>query len=301
MDTVLLAVTVVSLIVALVMSVSAWRVTRDEKRRSAARIAALSLAVAEGTSSQARAVTAVARERVEAEPAPRAPWAPARLAGLSGSAGSAYSLGLRTAPTLPAQAAAAPAAPWEEIRLNEPVPAREISHSSGFLSGGLSSATTGSGGRQSWLAIAAIVLFVGLGSGLVWMMAGPRGTSAAAVGPNMPLELVSLRHDRQNTKLAVSGLVRNPVTGRPVEHLSAVVFLFDPQGAFLTSATAPVDFIKLGVGDESPFVVAIDAPANVARYRVSFRTSDGIVPHIDQRGATPIATGVEQPVSVRLK
>ena len=99
----------------------------------------------------------------------------------------------------------------------------------------------------------------------------------------MPLELVSLRHDRQTSRLAVSGLVRNPVAGRPVERLSAVVFLFDQQGTFITSAKAPVDFIKLGVGDESPFVVSLDAPANVARYRVSFRTDDGIVPHIDRR------------------
>jgi hypothetical protein len=284
MDTVLLAVTVISLVVALFMSVSAWRVTRDEKRRSAARIAALSLAASEGV-----------REKFVAEPAARAPWAPARLSGSTGSAGSR-----------PAPVAAAP----EEILLNEPAPAREISHASGFLGASSPNASGraplgaealgGGGGRQHSLAIAAVVLFIGLATGLVWMMSAPRGTTSAAVGPNMPLELVSLRHDRQSTKLAVSGLVRNPVTGRPVERLSAVVFLFDPQGTFLTSATAPVDFIKLGVGDESPFVVALDAPANVARYRVSFRTGDGVVPHIDRRGA-PIATGAEQPVSVRLK
>ncbi|MDO8680693.1 MAG: hypothetical protein Q7R30_19420 [Acidobacteriota bacterium] len=282
MDTVLLAVTVISLVVALVMSVSAWRVTRDDKRRSAARIAALSLAASEGARGQA----------VEAEPA-RAPWAPARLSVASTP---------RPAPAPQAGApGAAPAPGWEEMFLNEPAPVREISHSTGFLSGTTPAATTGSGGRQHSLAIAAAVLFVGLASGLFWMMSGPRGTTAAAVGPNMPLELVSLRHDRQNAKLAVSGLVRNPVTGRPVERLSAVVFLFDQQGTFMTSATAPVDFIKLGVGDESPFVVALDAPANVARYRVSFRTGEGVVPHIDRRGAAPIATGAEQPVSVKLK
>ena len=185
--------------------------------------------------------------------------------------------------------------------LNEPAPVREISHSTGFLAGTAPAAATGSSGRQHSLAIAAAVLFIGLAGGLFWMMSGPRGTTAVAVGPNMPLELVSLRHGRQNTKLAVSGLVRNPVTGRPVERVSAVVFLFDQQGTFISSATAPVDFIKLGVGDESPFVVALDAPATVARYRVSFRTDDGVVPHIDPRGAAPIATGAEQPVSVRLK
>ena len=61
-----------------------------------------------------------------------------------------------------------------------------------------------------------------------------------------------------------------------------------------------MDFVKLAGGDESPFVVSLDAPANVARYRVSFRTDEGLVPHIDRRGAPPI-DAQEQPVSVRLK
>ena len=47
MEIVLLGVTVISLLVALVMSVSAWRLGREEKRRSAARVAALSIAAAE--------------------------------------------------------------------------------------------------------------------------------------------------------------------------------------------------------------------------------------------------------------
>ena len=46
MDIILLGITVVSLVVALVMSMAAWRLTRDEKQRSAARVAALSLAAA---------------------------------------------------------------------------------------------------------------------------------------------------------------------------------------------------------------------------------------------------------------
>ncbi len=278
METVLLAVTVVSLVVALVMSVTAWRLTRDEKHRSSARVAALSLAAS--------------------EPA-QAPWAPAPLSVTSPPA---------------------PATPRRQDTMREddgwvrpilPVPGREIPHRPGFLGtasapqadGGVRLSTEalgGGGGRQHSLAIVAAVLFVGLATGVVWMMSGPRGTTAAAVGSNMPLELVSLRHDRQNTKLAVSGLVRNPLTGRAVERLSAVVFLFDARGTFVTSATAPVDFMKLGGGDESPFVVAIDAPATVARYRVSFRTNDGVVPHLDRRGA-PIATGAEQPASVTLK
>lgn len=186
-----------------------------------------------------------------------------------------------------------------ELPLHSTPAPREISHSSGFL--GATAEPARNGGGQRTLAIAASLLFVVLLGGLVFMMSSPRGTSAAAVGPNSPLELVSLRHERKNEKLAVSGLVRNPANGKPVERLSAVVFLFDKQGAFVTSARTEVDFLKLGAGDESPFVVSLDAPTTVTRYRVSFRTDEGVMPHIDRRGTTPVASEGEQPVSVTLK
>lgn len=290
METILLGVTVISLVVALVMSVTAWRLARDEQRRSAARVAALSIAAsAPGRTTDAGqgqsadiAIGFQARPAVENR-RPRAPWAPAPLASEPAARPSAATVS--PAPEMPLQAAPAP---------------REVSHSSGFLGTGQVPAHE-SGGRQRALAVAAAVLLVGLLGGLVWMMSGPRGTTAAAVGPNSPLELVSLRHERLKEKLAVSGLVRNPAAGEPVERLSAVVFLFDRQGSFVTSAKADVDFLRLGAGDESPFVVSLDAPATVARYRVSFRTDDGVVPHIDRRGTTPLAAEGEQPVSVTLK
>jgi hypothetical protein len=278
MEIVLLGVTVISLVVALVMSVSAWRLGREEKRRSAARVAALSIAA----SADNAPIGFQARPAVAEKPLARAPWAPAPSAVESH----------------PRPAAIVPPA-IVELPL-QPAPAmREISHSSGFL--GAAAEPPHSGGGQRSLAIAATVLFVCLLGGLVYMMSSPRGTSAAAVGPNSPLELVSLRHERKNEKLAVSGLVRNPSHGKPVERLSAVVFLFDKQGAFVTSAKTEVDFLKLGAGDESPFVVSLDAPTTVTRYRVSFRTDEGVMPHIDRRGTTPLASEGEQPVSVTLK
>ena len=140
--------------------------------------------------------------------------------------------------------------------------------------------------RQRSLALAAVILFLVLSGGLVWMVSGPRGTTAAAMVPDAPLELVSLSHTRQNDKLAVSGLVRNPVAGKPVERLSAVVLLFDRTGTFVASSRAHVDFLTLGTGDETPFVVSLDAPPTVARYRLSFRTDEGVVPHIDKRSAS---------------
>jgi hypothetical protein len=259
MDIVLLAVTIVSLIVALVMSVTAARLMRDEKRRSAARVAALSLAAD------------------DIKPDEPSTFAQSATADKKGSSLQDLPLGtpaLARAPWSAPKVAAQPAPPA--------LPASPaLSHATGFL--GASETQRDSGGRQKSLAFAAVVLFCVLSGGLVWVMSEPRGTSATAVGPNAPLELVSLTHQREEQKLAVSGLVRNPAAGQPVERLSAVVFLFDRAGTFITSSKANVDFLKLGAGDETPFVVSLDAPATVARYRVSFRTDDGVVPHIDRR------------------
>jgi hypothetical protein len=266
MDTLLLGITVVSLIVALVMSVTVWRMMRDDKQRSAARIAALSAAASDDVFDEPFP------EAARLADTPKAPWTRAPF---------------DTQPT----AAASPI----KVVAAEPHAEPVIAHSPGFLGAVVEDRQTGGGQRS--LAIAAVALFVILSGGLAWMMSGPEGTTPVAVGPNAPLELVSLSHARENDKLAVSGLVRNPVSGKPVEKLSAVVFLFDRMGAFVTSSRAHVDFLKLGAGDESPFVVAIDAPATVSRYRVSFRTDDGVVPHIDRRGESPAPMG-EQPVAV---
>ena len=256
MDMLLLGITVVSLIVAFVMSMTAMRLAREEKRQSAARVAALSLAADQG------ALESFGEFPGE-KPAKKAPWAAPKIA------------------PAPVVVAAAPSElPLNESRVvetNEPV----ITHASGFL--GASEVQREDGGRQKTLAFAAVVLFLVLSGGLVWSMSGPRGTTAQAMGPNSPLELVSLTSQREGNKLAVSGLVHNPASGKPVQNLSAVVFLFDRTGTFVTSSRAKVDFLKLAAGDESPFVVSLDAPPTVARYRVSFRTDDGIVPHVDRR------------------
>jgi hypothetical protein len=264
MDILLLGITIVSLIVAFVMSVTVWKLSREEKQRSAARIAALSAAAFDPIES-AEAAASIPLGTPAEPKAPRAPWKPA-----------------------------APA-PIAETPPIEPT----ITHATGFL--GAAPQEHDGGNRQKTLAVAAVILFVVLAGGTAWVMSAPEGTSAVAVGPNSPLELVSLSHARQNEKLAVSGLVRNPASGRPVERLSAVVFLFDRTGTFVTSSRAHVDFLRLAAGDESPFVVSIDAPPTVARYRVSFRTDDGVMPHIDRRGDSQAAPPDQQPVNVTLK
>jgi hypothetical protein len=106
---------------------------------------------------------------------------------------------------------------------------------------------------------------------------------AVATRSGAPLELISMRYEREGETFKVSGLVRNPRNGARVARVTAVVFAFNRAGAFVTSGRAALDFTTLEPGDESPFVVTIPGLTDVARYRVSFRTEAGVIQHVDRR------------------
>jgi len=242
MEMLLIAVTILSLGLAITMSVVAWRATQGEKQRAAARVAALAAAAEVHEPAHASAS--------EASPAPAA-------------------------------AAAA-----------EVVTPAAVSVQSSFL--GAESPIRESQQHQRWLRMAAAVVAIVVG-GAVFVHMSRRAAEPAAAHAEaapVPLELLSLRHERQGVNLSVSGLVRNPANGAVVERVTAVVYLFDQQGAFVTSAKAPIDFLKLTAGDESPFVVKVTAPPSVARYRVSFRTDEGTLAHLDRRGEPPVGAPV---------
>jgi hypothetical protein len=286
MVTILLVLTVVSLAAAVVLGAAAWRLSREARVRSAARIAALAAAAdADDESESPRmmrpgdVIAPVAR--VSPAVALASSVAPASSVGAVSSAAPASSVGPVSSVALAASVTPI-GAPWAPARVTAPL-------GDEFLG---SSLAAPSGRGQRGLAIAAAVLFVTILVGGYYTVFGGGTSSAgapASVGGEAPLELVSLRHERQNAGLAITGLVRNPVSGGAVEKLAAVVFLFDQQGAFVKSSRADVDFTRLAPGDESPFVITLDAPSNVARYRVSFRNDAGVVPHIDRRGQEPIA------------
>lgn len=287
MEIILLGITAVSLIVALVMSATAWRVNRDERARSDARVAALNAAAGEDAPVVPAARPVAEVRPVVAEAAPVAepvavndsrstpPWATARVSTFATPKARGSDVVIRAALT------------------GGEFPAEQSPMQESFLGG--SRAVPASDDRQRGLAIAAALIFVIVLAGGYLTVFGGRSpaTSAAATttAAPAPLELVSLRHERRAGRLAVTGLVRNPALGSPMSKLSAVVFLFDQKGGFISSAKSDVDFVTLSPGDESPFVIAVDAPGTVARYRVSFRTDSGIVPHVDRRGQEPIAQG----------
>ena len=101
--------------------------------------------------------------------------------------------------------------------------------------------------------------------------------------PIRSLQLLSLDHERAHDRLTVRGVVRNPPRGNEVDHLTAVVLLFNQQGGFLTSGRSPIESATLQPGTEAKFVVTVPGAADVGKYRVSFRTDDRVVPHVDRR------------------
>ena len=116
--------------------------------------------------------------------------------------------------------------------------------------------------------------------------------AAGVPGPRITFSGVAKTRAEMELGLAEDILCFNVESLPELERLSAVVLLFDQQGQFITSAKAPIDFLKLTAGDESPFVVKMAAPQTVARYRVSFRTDEGTVPHVDRRGEPPVSAPV---------
>ena len=130
---------------------------------------------------------------------------------------------------------------------------------------------------------AAIAVGVALGA---WRYNGttnqpPR--QAAAVASSRALELISLDHENADDRLTVRGVVRNPPRAGEVDHLTAVVLLFNQQGGFVTSGRSPVNNTALMPGSEAQFAVTFLGATDVGKYRVSFRTDDRVVPHVDHR------------------
>jgi hypothetical protein len=135
--------------------------------------------------------------------------------------------------------------------------------------------------RLAVVAAMAVVAVVALAAQYASARHGTPAVNTPAT--SSPLELMSMRHVRDAGTFTINGLLRNPRRSEPISGLTAVVFAFDSKGTFLTSARAPIDFTTLQPGDESPFAVTLQAPGEIARYRVTFRTEAGVLRHVDRR------------------
>lgn len=121
-------------------------------------------------------------------------------------------------------------------------------------------------------------------------MAGPSNAPAGSPQTASLLELLSLGQTQGADALTITGLVQNPRNGTVLAKIRATALVFGPDGTFLASGGAPLDFTVLRPGDESPFVIRVPVTSPVARYRVGFRTEDGhVIGHVDRRSAASMA------------
>jgi hypothetical protein len=144
----------------------------------------------------------------------------------------------------------------------------------------------------AWVAVglfaaaAFLLLVVGGKSGADARNAADAHRTSPAValrGDPAPLELVALRHEREGELLTIRGVVRNPASGESLQHLTAVVLLLNADGDLITRERAAVAADSLPPGGETTFMVTVPKSGDAGRYRISFRTDDRVIPHVDRR------------------
>jgi hypothetical protein len=230
----LLLVTLVSMLLAAIMSIVAWRSSHQEQRRSEARIAALAAEIHDEPAMR----PAVAEPSGDLFAAPQPARGGFRFATVV--AGGLFVCGSAAA----------------------------LAVVSGNASGTASSGAVHAAADQSTQAAPANV---------------ERRADASNATAAVPIELVALGSERDGDRLIVRGIVRNPSSGAALDRMTAVVLLFKDDGGFLGSGRATVESPALGPGGETGFTVSMPGVNAVGRYRVSFRSEDRIVPHIDRR------------------
>ena len=257
-------VTLMALTMTVAMGVVTWRLVREERRRSAARLTALTAelqrqqSTAAGSSSSAPAVTAAAGQESRPSDRPAAePRAPSPIDVTIRSSDGSSSGGGDVWP-----AGDLFAAPAEE--------------------------TGGWSRRLAALGVAGVVLALLVSAVVLLSLDGERTQVTTTAAP-APVELLALEYQRQDGFLAISGLVRNPAGGTAASQLSVLAMAFDHAGVMVASSRAPLQIDTLLPGGESPFTISLPGE-RASRYRVSFLIDDMTVPHVDRR-ATPVAGG----------
>jgi hypothetical protein len=285
MEMLLGTVTLVSLAIATGMSFVAWKVLKDGRARTLARAEALRALAAAPERDEASPLVPDADDSLRLRaPAPTArPAVPRAFSAVSSPAEPAHprfaALDLDDDPIV--AAIDRPGTP-----VDEPPPALTAMFEA--------SAERRAPGRR-WLALAAVGALMAVGAGGMYALhsagslsgltaTGSRALAAATAGAT-PLELLSLSNSIDPSgDFTVTGLVDNPLDGRPLHGIVAVVYLFDAQGHYFASGRAPLDLPALPPGEESPFTIRVPIGSTVSRYRIGFRLEDGgVVRHVDRR------------------
>ena len=284
METILIVITSVSIAVAVAALTAVLRLQRGERQRSEARVAALAAAadthgVADGGWKQ------VAGEWQ---------WVASAPAPASGFLAAAHPVRFDEVRIKPEQAP--PTRTTSTTRMMAKPLIESDSETAPAIAFGTVERGEATTGRLPLFAAAVMILV--LASAMLFLRTSSQdgGTTAAqAAAHNVdPLELVSLGHNREAKSLTISGTVRNPATGHKLEGLTAVVSLLDNKGGLISTKDVPLDYRALAPGEEAPFTVSVPDPGAIARYRVSFRAGSEVVPHVDRRSETKLASALTQ-------
>jgi len=255
--TFLLVVTLASMVLAAIMSVVAWRLAGDERRRSDARVAALSAEIHASDPNVGRVLSDPHAGWVLSDP-PHDPL-------------------LSRVRKDPAYSSNDPAYNSQDLVDN--------SHTEPTYSSLFSTPQRRSGARPLAAFVAGALVVGAVGAMAVvlprTLTRAPRVVLPAAAP--LPLELVALGHERIGDQLTVHGVVRNPPTGSVIDELNAVVFVVAPDGEYLATGRSAVEAPALQPGREATFAVTVPGARDIGRYRVSFRIGDRLVPHLDRR------------------
>ena len=255
MDVALVTVTAISLTMALAMGVVTWRLIREERRRSDARVATL---MAELDRPHGRSVGPHERN----VPPTRNTPPPVRAAEPSPPRG-------RTGP-------ATPTAP--PVRATATAVAPLVPQSPT----GLFATTTGSAtSLRPFLATVAASAVV-LAAVSFAMLSGDTAADPGA-GTPQPVELLSLTHAREGEYLAITGSIRNPSGGIERGQLSVTATVFDQDGTVVGTRQTPLPMAVLPPGTEAPFSISLPDADRINRYRISFMQGQTSVPHVDRR------------------
>ena len=267
MDTILIGVTVVALAMTATMAVILVTVLRQERARSEARVAALSAMAADAVDDR--------------QELPRQEFSPRDLSHQAPSRPEPRPHAV--AP--PVARAFSPVQLFSEPRVvddAEHVDDLEIRPGVSGVSNLFSEPEPASPWGRRFVVIgclAALVVAIGLTLSLTRSrpssVATGTVTQASTATSGSPLELLSLRYTQESDRLVITGLVQNPRAAAPISRVVATAFVFGKDGTFLSSGRAPLDFVTLTPGEESPFVVNVPVTGKVTRYRVGFRTEDG--------------------------
>ena len=301
METLLLIVTVTSVATAIVAFISSHRLRRHERERSEARVAALAAAADTHGSTDGGWVQIGGEWQWNPAAADTLNAATAGMAAAPGI--SDRGLGISAAGNRDQGFGISATRASREERVNRvvdpiPNPHSLITDSAPQVSSGAFFGTVQreetSGNRLPIFVAAALIVL--LGGALIFLNTSASNEHAATVADverSEPLELVSLGHARETNGLTITGTVRNPANSIKLEGLTAVISLLNRDGALVSTKDVPLDYRAIAPGEEAPFKVTIPDSGSVARYRVSFRAGTAVVPHVDRRVDTKLASAVQ--------